>query len=452
MAGKILIIDDEEKLRRLLRRILELEGYMLFEASSGKSALQVLEKEEDIRIIISDVKLPDINGLELIRRIKAAYPFTEIIVLTAFGSIQDGVSAIKNGAFDYITKGDDNDRVIPLVDRAMEKTRLQHRVQLLENKIYRKLGFDSILGNARVFQDAIHLARKVAPADTAVLLQGETGTGKEVFAEAIHYESLRRLKPFVAVNCSALGRDILESEIFGHKAGAFTGAVRDKRGLFEEADEGTIFLDEIGDMDPDLQAKLLRVLETGTFIKVGDTRPVKVNVRVIAATNKDLLNLSSTGVFRADLYYRLSVFRINLPSLHERIRDIPLLATHFLQVFSAKMNRTVPSMSEEFAGLIRKHRWKGNVRELKNIMERVVILCEGNEISADLLPPEFREGEGEGNDHSTAFDLATVEKSHIRRVLLHTRGNKTETARLLGIGLTTLYRKIEEYQLDSRDH
>src|SRR5476651_1985351 len=332
---KLLIIDDEERLRSLLARILQLEGYEVLVASNGKEGLKKLQHEM-IPVVISDVKLPDTNGIELTGQIKASYPATEIIVLTAFGTINDGVKAIKSGAFDYITKGDDNERIIPLVSKAMDKALLQYRVQELEQKLNSRFGFDRLVGNSPAITDVIKLAQKVALTDTTVLLLGETGTGKELFAEAIHQASPRNAKAFVAVNCSAFTKELLESELFGHKAGSFTGAIKDKKGLFEEANGGTILLDEIGELDHDLQAKLLRVLESQQFIKVGDTKPTQVNVRILAATNRDLQEEVNKGGFRSDLYYRLSVFTITLPALRDRKRDIKLLAEYFMHYFALK--------------------------------------------------------------------------------------------------------------------
>lgn len=444
--GKVLIIDDEDKLRGLLARIIGLEGYTTFEAANGKAGLKLLEREE-VQVVISDVKLPDANGVELTAKIKSLYPAVEVIVLTAFGSISDGVQAIKNGAFDYITKGDDNDKIIPLLSRAAEKAQLQQRVLQLENRMGNQYRFEHILGHSKPIQEAIELARKVAPTDTTVLLMGETGTGKEVFARAIHHTSPRKFKPFVALNCGALGKDILESELFGYKAGAFTGAVHDKRGLLEEANEGTIFLDEIGEMPLDLQVKLLRVLETHEFIKVGGTKTIPVSVRVISATNRNLKVESETGHFRLDLYYRLSVFQIELPSLRARPQDIELLAKHFLKQFSESTNKRVTEINEAAKGKLRQYSWKGNIRELKNVMERAVILADGEQITVMDLPFEIQTYNGKTD--TNAFDLITMEKQHIQKVLNCTRGNKTKTAKLLQIGLTTLYQKIKDYGLSS---
>ena len=440
--GNILIIDDEERLRNLLARIVGLEGYYILEASTIKSGLKILEKG-DIQLVITDVKLPDGNGVELTSKIKSLYPHIEIIVLTAFGTILDGVKAIKNGAFDYITKGDDNEKIIPLVSKAMDKALLQYKVVMLEKKISSQYSFDHIIGHSKAIQQAIELARKVSSTDTTILLTGETGTGKEVFAQAIHYASNRKSKNFVALNCSAFGKELLENELFGHRAGSYTGALKDTKGLFEEANEGTIFLDEIGEMNIDLQAKLLRVIETGSFIKVGETKETKINVRIIAATNRDLQKESEIGNFRLDLFYRLSVFQIKLPSLRERHEDIQELAEHFTQYFSQKVNKKITGFQPDFLIALKQHPWKGNIRELKNIIERTVILAEGHLLSFESLPYDFDISTVPGS----VFALAEVEKAHIKKILNYSKGNKTEAARLLDIGLTTLYRKLEEYKL-----
>ncbi|MBP9795949.1 MAG: sigma-54-dependent Fis family transcriptional regulator, partial [Chitinophagales bacterium] len=287
MLKTVLIIDDEEKLRSLLSRIINLEGYTVIEAGDCTNGLKKLDKN-NVDVVLCDVKLPDGSGVDLVKQIKDKYPTLEIILLTAYGNIPDGVQAIKNGAFDYITKGDDNNKIIPLIHRAIEKSELANRIKRLESQLEDKHSFDNIIGNSKAINQAVELAKKVASTDTTVLLTGETGTGKEVFARAIHQASKRSNQNFVAINCSAFSLHLLESEMFGHKAGAFTGAIRDKKGLFEEADKGTIFLDEIGDMALDLQAKLLRVIESGEFIKVGESSITKVNIRIIAATNRDL--------------------------------------------------------------------------------------------------------------------------------------------------------------------
>ena len=442
-----MVIDDEERLRKLLARILQLEDFDVLEASTAKDGLRRLEHEV-VDVVISDVKLPDGNGIDLTKTIKATYPAIEIIVLTAYGTINDGVTAIKNGAFDYITKGDDNEKIIPLVNKAMDKAVLQRRVLELENKLSSKFGFDRIIGTSPAITAAIKLAQRVATTDTTVLILGETGTGKEVFAEAIHQASPLNAKPFVAINCSAFSKELLESELFGHKAGAFTGAVKDKKGLFEEANGGTIFLDEIGELDHDLQAKLLRVLESQQFIKIGDTKTTKVSVRILAATNRNLQDEVAQDHFRSDLFYRLSVFQVTLPALRDRKKDIGLLAKMFVHHFATKVNAHITGFTPDFLEKLEAYDWPGNVRELKNIIERAVILCDSNELDASLLPYEFDAALPKASGNLSAFDLASVEKLHIQRVLNHTAGNRAEAARLLNIGIATLYRKLKEYGLE----
>lgn len=443
----VLIVDDEEKLRNLLSRIIKLENFEVHEASTCKAALKKIEQTA-IDVVLCDVKLPDGNGVEFVKEIKGKFPVIEIILLTAYGNIPDGVQAIKNGAFDYITKGDDNNKIIPLLYRAFEKIELSERVRILEKQVSKKYSFENIIGKSKSVHAAIDLAKRVAVTDITVLLTGETGTGKEVFAQAIHQNSSRNNKSFVAINCSAFSKDLLESEMFGHVAGSFTGATKDKKGLFEEADKGTIFLDEIGEMSIELQSKLLRVLESGEFIKVGESKTTKVDVRIIAATNRALQKEIEAGNFRQDLFYRLSVFEIKLPSLKERVQDIELLAKNFMDVFALKTNKKINRLSNDFIEALKKHDWPGNIRELKNVIERSVILANSNELTVDTLPFEFQhKTESSAGKILSAFDLASAEKLHIQKVLNYTSGNKTETARLLNIGLTTLYRKIEEYKL-----
>lgn len=443
--GNILLIDDEDKLRHLLKRIISLEGFVVSEADSLKAGLRQLEKEP-VEVILCDVRLPDGDGVEFIDKVKLKYPQLEIIMLTAYGNIAAGVQSIKSGAFDYLTKGNDNERIIPLLDRAVEKVRLQSRITQLEQRIEKRYTFESIIGNSDFILSAVSQAKKVAPTDATVLLLGETGTGKEIFAQAIHHASKRAGKPFIAINVSSFSRELLESELFGHLAGAFTNAVKDKRGLMEEADGGTLFLDEIGEMAFDLQAKLLRVLETGEFLKVGDTKPTKVGIRIITATNRELETEVEEGKFRDDLFYRLNLFTIELPPLRIRKEDIPLLAEHFLHLYAAKTNGKVSGMNKEFITHLTEHEWKGNIRELKNVIERAVILTNDAELTTANLPLDFQALQQKGRPMS-AFELASIEKLHIQRVLNHTKGNKMAAARLLNIGLTTLYRKIEEYQL-----
>ena len=448
MNGRILIIDDEEKLRTLLSKIISLEQFEVVQAADCKTALKKLEQLA-IDVVLCDVKLPDGSGVELVKTIKEKFPAVEIILLTAYGNIPDGVLAMKNGAFDYITKGDDNNKIIPLLYRAMEKVTLSKRVQLLEKQLGNKYSFDSIIGNSKPIRAAVHAAKKVAVTDATVLITGETGTGKEVFAQAIHNASLRNKYNFMAVNCAAFSKDLLENELFGHKAGAFTGAIKDTKGIFEEANNGTVFLDEMGEMPMELQAKLLRVLETGAFLKVGDSKTTQVNVRIIAATNRDLEQEIKEGHFREDLFYRISVFQIALPPLRERVSDVEQLVNMFLKSFSAKTNKRVDSIAKSYLEALILHPWKGNIRELKNVIERSVILTDGRELQDATLPVDFQQVAERSQQGKilSAFDLASAEKLHIQKVMNYTSGNKTETARLLNIALTTLYRKLEEYKI-----
>ena len=444
--SKILVVDDEVQIRTLLSRMLELEGYEVCQAGDCRTALKQLELQSP-DVALCDVFLPDGNGVDLVSSIKKTVPNVEIILLTAHGNIPDGVQAIKNGAFDYITKGDDNNKIIPLVSRAVEKARMNVRLEKLEKKVGHTYSFDSVLGDSKALKDAVSLARKVSGTDVPVLLTGETGTGKEVFAQAIHYNSKRAKQNFVAVNCSSFSKELLESEMFGHKAGSFTGALKDKKGLFEEADNGTIFLDEIGEMAFELQAKLLRILETGEYIKIGDTKPTRVNVRVVAATNRNLPEEITAGRFREDLFYRLSVFQIHLPPLRERAGDVRILAKAFVKDFSVRLARPVTEITPAFLEALEQQPWKGNIRELRNVIERSLIVCESERLDVADLPLDIQNTHYEQSDETTpgSFELSAMERRHIARVLEYTKGNKTEAARLLKIGLTTLYRKIEEY-------
>ena len=396
--AKILIIDDEQQLRGLLARIIGLEGYEVAQAPDCAAGLKML-RQYDPDVVLCDVKLPDGNGVEMVGKIKEAAPSAEVILLTAYGNIPDGVQAIKNGAFDYITKGDDNNKILPLLSRAAEKAQMQRRLARFEEKLSDEHSFDRIIGSSEALRQAVALARKVAATNTSVLLTGETGTGKEVFAQAIHHAGPRAKESFVAVNCSAFSKELLESELFGHRAGSFTGASKDKKGLFEEADRGTLFLDEIGEMPVELQAKLLRVLESGEFIKIGE-------------------------------------------------KDIAEYARHFAEQFAAKMGKRIEKIDDAYIAALERHTWRGNVRELRNIVERSMIMAEGGTLTADTLPPEFQTGAGR-NEAPDSMALDALERHHILKVLEYAAGNKAEAARLLGIGIATLYRKLESYGLKS---
>lgn len=473
-GNAILIVEDETNLRSLLSKILSLEGHTVYEAGDVASGKEILRRER-IFLVLTDVMLPDSNGIEFTKFVRAEFPLIEVIVLTAFGNIKDGVRAMKLGAFDYLTKGDGDDRLPIVVRKAMDKAVLNHQVQEMEFRLNSKSSFGKIIGKSRAMHDTIELAKKVAVTDTTVLILGETGTGKELISEAIHLASRRRKGPFIPINCAAIPKDLQESELFGHKKGAFTGAVTDKKGYFEVADRGTIFLDELGEMSPELQAKLLRVLETKTFNRVGDTQTIPVDIRIIAATNRDLVS-EDNDAFRRDLYYRLSAFTIDLPPLRERKDDIDLLVMHLIKENAERTHKEVDNIDSAFMEQLKKYDWPGNIRELKNVVERAVILTDGPELTVDTLPREILNGHADAvlgkrtsangslngsslegpatngaplKPENGTVDLKSVEQKHILRVLEMVNGNKSEAAKRLDIGLATLYRKLKEYNIST---
>ena len=432
----LLLIDDELKLLKLLGMILRQEGFEVLEASSARSGLQMLE-HQPVEVVLSDVRLPDSFGVELVAQYKKMKPEAEVILMTAYGNIPDGIQAMKNGAFDYIVKGDDNDKIIPLVHLALEKAAKNRKKNTHTTTSHSKT---EIIGSSPAIVLAKKLADKVAPKQAAVLLTGETGTGKEVFARYIHEKSGVQGK-FIAVNCAAFSGDLLESELFGHKKGAFTGAVADKKGLVEEAENGTLFLDELGEMPQALQPKLLRLLESGEYIKMGESKVSRANFRLISATNRDLESEIARGNFRQDLFFRLNVFGIHLPPLRERKEDIRPLAENFIKRFCAEMDTPMPEISPSFYHQLAQAHWPGNIRELRNALERALILMENGQLEPISLPENIAE------DSAPSLTMSDVERQHIKKILNHTGGNKSEAARLLGIGIATLYRKLDEYGL-----
>ena len=440
---KILVIDDEEAILTLLSQLIRLEGFNVLTAVNGKIALQLLQNDNEINIVISDVRLPDINGIELITKFKSLNPFGEIIMLTAYGTIEDGVKAIKAGAFDYITKGDEDNKIIPILNKAVDKI---SRLKKLSDTALTDNWISQVTGSSDAIKKSVDLAKKVSKTDSNVLLLGETGVGKEIFAKAIHLNSDRKNKNFVAVNCSAISKDLIESELFGYKAGAFTGASKNKLGLFEEADGGTLFLDEIGELDVSVQSKLLRVLENNSFIKAGDTKETHVNVRIISATNKNLQQSIIDGSFRADLFYRISVISITIPPLRERKEDIIPLTEYFIKLYAAKFNKNINLVSENFYSALTNYSFPGNVRELKNIIERTILLADRNTIDKTNLPEDLFVNIA--SSISKNISLEETEKEHIAAIYLSTDKNKVKTAELLGIGLTTLYRKLQHYGIE----
>ena len=449
----ILIIDDDAAVRSSLTFLLKRAGFRPEAVPGPKEALEV------VRATAPELILMDMNftltttgeeGIQLLRQVKIFRPDVPVILMTAWGSISLAVQGMQAGAFDFITKPWNNLVLLKSIRTALElsEQKKETNAPLNRSDADHKFHFDKIVGQSAALMDILGTVSRIAPTNASVLITGESGTGKELIAEAIHANSPRSKEAFVKVNLGGLSQSLFESEMFGHKAGSFTGALKDKKGLFEEAHNGTIFLDEIGEMAFELQAKLLRILETGEYIKIGDTKPTRVNVRIIAATNRNLQEEIKEGCFREDLFYRLSVFQVHLPALRERAGDISILAAAFAKSFSEKLSYSISEMTPAFLEALEKQSWKGNIRELRNVIERSLIVCEGGRLDICDLPLEIQNTHYECSDDSAeGFELAAMERRHIARVLEYTKGNKTETARLLKIGLTTLYRKIEEYKI-----
>jgi two-component system, NtrC family, response regulator AtoC len=437
----VLVVDDEEPFRRLLKNELTRKGYGVEAAADGSEAQRLLASSV-FDVVLLDVVMPGMDGLALMKRLKEDPAAPPIIVLTGKATVETAVEAMKNGAYDYLTKPYKLDELAIVVDRAAEYGRLRIKSALLEQELVRKeLPFEFV-GTSRQLQGLLTLIRKVAPADSPVFIQGESGTGKELVANTIWHYSGRKEKPFIALNCASLSENLIESEIFGHEKGAFTSAHQLKRGLVEVADQGTLFLDEIGEMPVGLQAKLLRFLDSGEFRRVGGNKALSVDVRLIAATNKDLTAMIRNGGFREDLYYRLNVINIPIPPLRERKDDIPELARHFLAKYSKKLSKTITDISPDALELLAGYHWPGNVRELENVMERAVILCEGGTIeAADLSVPTQAVVEALGTNPS----LEEMEKNYILRVLKEANNNQSKASQLLGIDRKTLYLKLKKY-------
>lgn len=450
----ILVIDDKESMRQMLAKTLESEGYEVEVARDGEVGLDKA-KEKRFDLVLTDLKLPNMDGLSVLSSFKDLDPEISVIVMTAYGTIETAVQAIKQGAFDFLTKPFDVDHLNVLIQRALENRRLLAENVLLREELAQSLGFTEIIGKSEKMKEVTRLVKKVAPSDTTVLLLGESGTGKELFARAIHSLSPRKNGPYVAINCAAIPRELLENELFGSEKGAYTGAVVRKMGKFEIAEKGTIFLDEIGDLDIALQAKILRVLQEKRFERLGGTKTISVDVRVIAASNFDLKKAIEKKLFREDLYYRLSVFPISIPPLRERREDVPELADFFIRKYCLEMKKEKKSPSADALNLMDKYLWPGNVRELENTVERAIILCEGKKILPEHLAirlpsnSEIRLREGAGLKEVGQFAQGEAEKAMILRVLTQTRGNKRKTADILKIDYTTLFEKIKKYNIDA---
>ncbi|OIP65189.1 MAG: DNA-binding response regulator [Nitrospirae bacterium CG_4_9_14_3_um_filter_53_35] len=454
--NRILLVDDEPGALEILAGILGQENYEVVTAQDGEEALSIL-KESSFDLVLTDLNMPKINGLELIRRIQQVDPVLMTIVLTGCGTIDNAVAAMKAGAYDYTTKPFKIDELILTVKRALEYRTLKTQNKNLKRLVGEASSFRNIIGDSEGMQRVESLIHKVSDADTTVLIQGESGTGKELVARAIHFNSPRADAPLIPINCAAIPRDLLESELFGHVKGAFTGAALSRIGRFELADKGTLFLDEIGEMPPELQVKILRVLQEQQFERVGGTKTIQINVRIIAATNKDLEKEIKRGMFREDLYYRLNVIPIHIPPLRDRISDIPLLIRHFLNRFNHERNRNLKGFTKEALQCLESYAWPGNVRELENLVERMIILCEGEWVCIEDIPEKFHAPMKLQSIRSVDFPeqgialneaVESFENELIIKALKQAGGVKSKAAKLLNLNRTTLLEKIKKKKLN----
>ena len=447
MKLTILVADDEKNIREGLREALALDGYEVATAADGREALDAVTRG-DVDLLITDLKMPRLSGEELLKSVAAQFPTMPVIILTGHGTIESAVQAMHDGAYDFLTKPVNLDRLSLLVKRALASRELALQNRAMQEELERRSGFASIIGRSAEMKQVFEMVRQVAPSRSSVLITGESGSGKEMIAEALHYNSPRKDKPFIKLHCAALTESLLESELFGHEKGAFTGAIARKRGRFELAHLGTLFLDEIGEINQNVQIKLLRVLEEKKFERVGGEETVETDVRLIAATNRDLKEAIAKGTFREDLYYRLNVVNIHIPPLRERKEDIPLLVAAFLREFSQENGRTIEGIDAKARLALYNYSWPGNVRQLRNSIESAVVLSKGSTITLDDLPPNIRGETGTDSLRlAVGASLADVEKEVIRSTLVREGGNKSRTAEILGIGRKTLHRKIEEYGL-----
>jgi two-component system NtrC family response regulator len=452
----VLIIDDEKNYPPIIAAVLQEEGYETFTANSGPEALEILENS-DVDLVLTDMKMPGMDGIELLERIKEKDPDIPVIMMTAYGTVEAAVEAMQKGAYSYLLKPFDNERLVLYVNKANAMYRVVKENRQLRKSVESQYQFGNIIGKSRLMQEVFDKIRKVAPANATVLIEGESGTGKELVAKSIHFNSPRREKPFLAVNCSALAENLLESELFGHERGAFTGAVSMKKGRFELADSGTLFLDEIGELSQSLQVKLLRVLQEKVFERVGGVKPISVDIRFIAATNKDLKAEVEAGRFREDLYFRLNVLSIELPPLRNRPEDIRLLISHFMKKYAMERTAEVPvtKIGTDVERLFYEYHWPGNVRELENIIERAMILCPGDTITGAELPNDFKNTMSDANilngipEDAKLYEILTsIEKKMIERALVLKKNVSSDAAELLGIGKSNFSKKIKKYRIN----
>jgi len=445
-TAEILVVDDDQEMGELLKDFLKKEGFRVHLEKNGKDALAWIT-DNDIDLVITDIKMPDMNGMQLLKEIKKIRSYIQVIMITAFGSIESAIEALKEGAYHYITKPFKMNEILVTVNKALEKKSLEQENLYLRSEVEKKYSFENIIGKSKAMQKVFELIKTVSGNNSNIIIYGESGTGKELVAKAIHYNSLRRDKPFVPINCTAIPEGLLESELFGHVKGAFTGAIGSKKGLFEKANRGTLFLDEIGDMGIGLQGKLLRVIQDKEIRPVGSLETIKVDVRIIAATNKNLLEEIDQKRFREDLYYRLNVIPIHLPSLNERLEDIPALVEHFLLKHKNEYGREIKGISKEALNLLMRPIWRGNVRELENVIERAVVLTNNEIIGPEdiPLPDKFKPEDllpAALKHHPT---LEEFKNEYISAILNEVGGNKQKASEILGISCRTLYRKEKEF-------
>jgi two-component system response regulator HydG len=453
MKDRILVVDDEQSHRTMLKAVLTKEGYDISEADDGISAVKSVESES-FDLILMDIRMTDMDGIEAMGQIKKMSPSIPVIMMTAYASIKTAVEALKSGAYDYLTKPLDIDELKILTKKALEHYRLQEENVLLKERLADRFDFSKIIGKSRRMKELFENLSLVAPSDATVLIYGESGTGKELVANAIHQNSPRGQKPFIKVSCAALPETLLESELFGHERGAFTGALARKAGRFQLADGGTLFLDEVNVMSPTTQVKLLRVLQEREFEPLGSTKTIHVDIRLITATNKELEAEVKEGRFREDLFYRLNVVPIHLPPLRERKEDIPLLADHFFKLYQEKNKKSVKGFLPKTIDTLMRYDWPGNIRELENVMERAILMCRSEYLSPQDLPPPFQEeqiGEQPIVSIPPGMTLETLEKEAIIQTLEETGGNRTQTAQILGISRKTLQNKLKEYGLEEKE-
>ena len=448
MSITILIVDDVKNFREGLKAALEKPGQAVRTAENAFQAEEII-RQENIDLVLSDLKMPGIDGLELLSRLHKLSPNSLLIIMTAYGTVGTAVEAMKQGAYDYLTKPVNLDQLDLLLARALKDKNLQAENLYLKERLRKQYGFENITGHSAGMEQVFELIRQVRNSRATILISGESGTGKELVAQAIHHQGLRRNMPFVPVHCASLAPTLLESELFGHEKGAFTGAVALQKGRFEIADGGTVFLDEVSEISPEIQVKLLRFLETHRFERVGGTRSIQVDIRLLAATNADLKRLTEQGSFREDLYYRLNVISIHIPPLRERKEDIPLLVQRFLRQFGEENARPGISITSGALRRLQEYDWPGNVRELKNSVESMVVLSKSDLLDVKDLPVQVR-GKISVSEGLAPKDLnlKQVEKGLIKTALKESGANKTEAARLLGLSRRTLYRKMHEYGLD----